>query len=46
VVKQYVEKQGHALLRKPFDLETLGEKVQDMLEEGAGAKQSSPPPAT
>jgi CheY-like chemotaxis protein len=39
VVKQYVEKQGHALLRKPFDLETLGEKVQDMLEnDKAGAK--------
>ena len=40
VVKQYVEKQGHALLRKPFDLETLGQKVQGMLEEHpAGAKQ-------
>jgi hypothetical protein len=40
VVKQYVEKQGHALLRKPFDLETLGEKVQDMLGDAkAGAKQ-------
>jgi DNA-binding NtrC family response regulator len=39
VVKHYVEKQGHALLRKPFDLETLGEKVQDMLEnDKAGAK--------
>jgi DNA-binding NtrC family response regulator len=31
VVKTYVEKQGHALLRKPFDLEALGAKVQDML---------------
>jgi two-component system cell cycle sensor histidine kinase/response regulator CckA len=32
VVKQYVEKPGHALLRKPFDLETLGEMVHGMLE--------------
>ena len=33
VVQHYVVEKGHALLPKPFDLKTLGAKVQEMLGE-------------
>lgn len=31
VVQHYVVEKGHALIPKPFDLETLGAKVQEVL---------------
>jgi two-component system, cell cycle sensor histidine kinase and response regulator CckA len=33
VVQHYVVEKGHELLRKPFDLETLGARVQQILGE-------------
>jgi DNA-binding NtrC family response regulator len=38
VVKHYVVEKGYSLLTKPFDLETLGARVQQLLAETGSVK--------